>query len=206
MTKTDKINQNKSSSEDKVENNLGQETENSIDKDISATKTETTEDKLKITEDKLLRTMAEMENSRRRFEKERQDAFEFGGFSFAKESLSLLDNIDRAVDSFKNDNNLKNNKDLDKIIDAINVIKNDLVSIFQKNNIDHIQCMGKKFDPNFHQAMLEIEDDTKDASTVVQEIQKGYMMKDRLLRPSLVGVTKKKTKKDTKTSNNGEKK
>ena len=206
MTKTDKINQNKSPSEDKVENNLSQETENSISKDISATKKETTEDKLKITEDKLLRTMAEMENSRRRFEKERQDAFEYGGFSFAKESLSLLDNIDRAIDSFKNDNNLKNNKDLDKIIDAINVIKNDLVSIFKKNNIEHIQCMNKKFDPNFHQAMLEIEDDTKDGSTVVQEIQKGYMMKDRLLRPSLVGVTKKRTKKDEKTSNNGEKK
>ena len=206
MTKTDKINQNKSPSEDKVENNLSQETENSISKDISATKKETTEDKLKITEDKLLRTMAEMENSRRRFEKERQDAFEYGGFSFAKESLSLLDNIDRAIDSFKNDNNLKNNKDLDKIIDAINVIKNDLVSIFKKNNIEHIQCMNKKFDPNFHQAMLEIEDDTKDGSTVVQEIQKGYMMKDRLLRPSLVGVTKKRTKKDEKTSNKGEKK
>jgi molecular chaperone GrpE len=202
MAKTDKINENKSPSEDDGENNLDQKAEDSINKDNGTEKEESVEDKLKITEDKLLRTMAEMENSRRRFERERQDAFEFGGFSFAKESLSLLDNIDRAVDSFKNDNNLKNNKDLDKIIDAINVIKNDLVSIFKKNNIEPIQCINKKFDPNFHQAMLEIEDDTKDASTVVQEMQKGYMMKDRLLRPSLVGVTKKKVEKEAKTSNN----
>jgi len=198
MIKTDKINKNKISSEDK--------SENTIDKDNSSKKEERPEDKVKVIEDKLLRTMAEMENSRRRFEKERQDAFEFGGFSFAKESLSLLDNIDRAVNSFKNDNNLKNNKDLDKIIEAIEVIKNDLVSIFKKNNIEPIECINKKFDPNFHQAMLEIEDDSKDASTVVQEIQKGYMMKDRLLRPSLVGVTKKRVKKDDKTSNNMAKK
>ena len=165
---------------------------------------ETVEEKLKSTEEKLLRTLAEMENQRRRFEKERQEAFEFGGFNLARESLSLLDNIDRAINSFKNDENLKNNKDLNKIIDGIEIVKQDLVSIFKKNGITPIECMNKKFDPNFHQAMLELEDSTKDAGTVVQEIQKGYMMKERLLRPSLVGVTKKReenaenTKKDEK--------
>ena len=164
------------------------------------------DEKLKITEDKLLRSMAEMENQRRRFEKERDEAFEFGGFNFAKESLSLLDNIDRATDSFKNDENLKSNKDLDKIIDAIEVIKKDLVSIFNKNGIELIKCINKKFDPNFHQAMLEVEDNVKEPGTVVQEIQKGYMMKGRLLRPSLVGVTKKMAEKpEEKDKNKGKK-
>mgnify|MGYP001174564284 CR=1 FL=1 len=164
------------------------------------------DEKLKISEDKLLRSMAEMENQRRRFEKERDEAFEFGGFNFAKESLSLLDNIDRATDSFKNDENLKSNKDLDKIIDAIEVIKKDLVSIFNKNGIELIKCINKKFDPNFHQAMLEVEDNVKEPGTVVQEIQKGYMMKGRLLRPSLVGVTKKIAEKpEEKDKNKGKK-
>ena len=160
---------------------------------------ESTEDKLKVAEEKLLRTLAEMENQRRRFEKERQEAFEFGGYNFAKESLSLLDNIDRAINSFKNDEKLQNNKDLDKIIDVIENVKKDLVSIFKKNGIEVIECLEKKFDPNFHQAMLEIEDSSKDSGIVVQEIQKGYMMKDRLLRPSLVGVTKIQAKKEEKT-------
>ena len=159
---------------------------------------ETIEDKLKTIEEKLLRTMAEMENQRRRFEKERQEAFEFGGFNFARESLSLLDNIDRATTSFKNDENLKNNKDLDKIIDGIEIIKKDLVSIFKKNGIEPIDCINKKFDPNFHQAMLEVENNTKEPGTVVQEIQRGYMMKGRLLRPSLVGVAKKREEKGQK--------
>ena len=154
--------------------------------------------------------MADMENQRKRFEKERQEAFEFGGFNFARESLSLLDNIDRATDSFRNDEKLKNNKDLDKIIDAIEIIKKDLISIFKKNGIETIDCKNKKFDPNFHQAMLEVEDSTKEPGTVVQEMQKGYMMKDRLLRPSLVGVTKKSEEKEEKTATdknkNGEKK
>ena len=160
---------------------------------------ESTEDKLKAAEEKLLRTLAEMENQRRRFEKERQEAFEFGGYNFAKESLSLLDNIDRAINSFKNDEKLQNNKDLDKIIDGIEIVKKDLVSIFKKNGIEVIECLEKKFDPNFHQAMLEIEDSSKDSGIGVQEIQKGYMMKDRLLRPSLVGVTKIQAKKEEKT-------
>ena len=157
-------------------------------------KEESTEEKLKTTQDKLLRAMAEMENQRRRFEKEKQEAFEFGGFNFAAESLPLIDNIDRAVISFKNDESLKDNKDLNKIIDSIEIIKKDLVSTFKKNGIEAIECFNKKFDPNYHQAMLEVESNTKEPGTVVQEIQKGYMMKNRLLRPSLVGVAKKDTK------------
>ena len=155
-------------------------------------KVETPEEKLKSTQEKLLRSMAEMENQRRRFEKEKQEAFEFGGFNFAAESLSLIDNIDRAITSFQNDESLKNNKDLDKIIDSIEIVKKDLVSIFKKNGIVPIECINKKFDPNFHQAMIEVENNTKEPGTVVQEIQKGYLMKDRLLRPSLVGVAKKR--------------
>ena len=161
-------------------------------------KEETPEEKLKATQEKLLRTMAEMENQRRRFEKEKQEAFEFGGFNFAAESLSLIDNIDRAIISFKNDESLKNNKDLNKIIDGIEIVKKDLVSIFKKNGVEQIECINKKFDPNFHQAMLEVENNTKEPGTVVQEIQKGYMMKDRLLRPSLVGVAKKREEKEKK--------
>ena len=173
---------------------------------VEEKKEETTEDKLVIVQDKLLRTMAEMENQRRRFEKEKKEAFEFGGFNFAGESLLLLDNIDRAIMSFRNDENLKNNKDLNKIIDGIEVVKKDLVSIFKKNGIESIECINKKFDPNFHQAMLEVENNTKEAGTVVQEIQKGYMMKDRLLRPSLVSVTKKREEKLEKTDKKSEKK
>ena len=171
------------------------------DKDLK----ETPEQKLKTIEEKLLRTLAEMENQRRRFEKERQEAFEFGGYNFAKESLALLDNLDRAISSFKSDEKLKDSKDLDKIIDGIEIIKNDLVSIFKKNGIEHINCINKKFDPNYHQAMLEIEDPNKETGIVVQEIQKGYMMKDRLLRPSLVGVTKKKEEKADKTTKDNKK-
>ena len=165
-------------------------------------KVETSEEKLKSTQEKLLRSLAEMENQRRRFEKEKQEAFEFGGFNFAAESLSLIDNIDRAITSFKNDESLKNNKDLDKIIDSIEIVKKDLVSIFKKNGIVPIECINKKFDPNFHQAMIEVENNTKEPGTVVQEIQKGYLMKDRLLRPSLVGVAKKREE----NIKNGEKK
>ena len=166
---------------------------------------ESAEDKLKSTEEKLLRTLAEMENQRRRFEKERDEAFEFGGFNFARESLAIIDNIDRAILSFRNDEKLKDNKDLDKIIDGIEIVKKDLISIFKKNGIETINCINKKFDPNFHQAMLEIENDSKEAGTVLQEIQKGYMMKDRLLRPSLVGVAKKKDKTTQKTNGQNEK-
>jgi len=161
---------------------------------------EAADDKLKVIEEKLLRLMAEMENQRRRFEKERQEAYEFGGFNLAKESLSILDNLDRAIISFKNDNVLKNSKDLDKFIEGINIVKKDLVVIFKKNNIEPIECINKKFDPDYQQAMLEVEDNTKETGIVVQEIQRGYMMGNRLLRPSLVGVSKKKEEKDAKTN------
>ena len=200
MTKSDKKKVEETLSESKEENQKYEK----VEKENAPPKEETVEDKLKVVQEKLLRTMAEMENQRRRFEKEKKEAFEFGGFNFAGESLSLLDNIDRAIISFKNDENLKNNKNLNKIIDGIEIVKQDLVSIFKKNGITPIECINKKFDPNFHQAMLEIEDNTKEAGTVIQEIQKGFMMKDRLLRPSFVGVTKKReenvenTKKDEK--------
>ena len=199
MTKSEEKEQAKTPSKDESE------TQN-IEEKVSSIKEETPEEKLKITQDKLLRTMAEMENQRRRFEKEKQEAFEFGGFNFASESLLLLDNIDRAISSFKNDESLKNNKDLNKIIDGIEIVKKDLVSIFKKNGIEAIECINKKFDPNFHQAMLELEDNTKEAGTVVQEMQKGYMMKNRLLRPSLVGVTKKREEKEEKSGKKTEKK
>ena len=192
MTKSDKKEQEKTTSKDDV----GAQKE---EEKVTPIKEETPEEKLKNTQDKLLRTMAEMENQRRRFEKEKQEAFEFGGFNFASESLLLIDNIDRAILSFKNDESLKNNKDLNKIIDGIEIVKKDLVSIFKKNGIEAIECLNKKFDPNFHQAMLELEDNTKEAGTVVQEMQKGYMMKSRLLRPSLVGVTKKREEKPEKS-------
>ena len=173
--------------------------DNDLDKkEEEIKKEESVEEKLKSTQEKLLRTMAEMENQRKKFEKEKEEAFEFGGFNFARESLSLLDNIDRAITSFKNDENLKDNKDLSKIIDGIDVIKKDLISIFKRSGIESIECINKKFDPNFHQAMLEIENNTKESGIVIQEIQKGYMMKDRLLRPSLVGVTKKTPEKANK--------
>jgi len=199
MTKSDKKKEEKAVPENKEPKSELKEIKEDIKKE------ENLEDKLKTVEEKLLRTMAEMENRRRRFEKERQEAFEFGGFNFARESLSLLDNIDRATASFKNDENLKNNKDLDKIIEGIEVVKKDLISIFKKNGIELIECMNKKFDPNFHQAMLELEDNTKESGTVVQEIQKGYMMKDRLLRPSLVGVTKKRVENSEKATKDKQK-
>ncbi len=153
------------------------------------------EEKLKIAEDKLLRSLAEIENQRRRFEKEIKDAFEFGSFNFAKESLAILDNLQRAKDAIKNDNVLKDNQDLDKFLDNINIIEKDLVSIFEKNNIKKINAKDKKFDPNIHQAMTEIEDEKSEAGTVLQEIQPGYMLGERLLRPALVGVAKKKNAK-----------
>ena len=168
-------------------------------------KEKTVEEKLKESEEKLLRSLAEIENQRRRFEKEIKDAFEFGSFNFAKESLAILDNLQRAKDAIKNDEKLKDNKDLDKFLENINIIKKDLVSIFERNRIIKIDTNKKKFDPNFHQAMLEVEDHSKESGLVVQEIQKGYMMKGRLLRPSMVGVTKKSEKNSEKGVNNSKK-
>ena len=154
------------------------------------------EEKLKETEDKLLRSLAEIENQRRRFEKEIKDAFEFGSFNFAKESLAILDNLQRAKEAIKNDSSLKENKDLEKFLENISVIEKDLVSIFEKNNIRKIEAKGKIFDPNLHQAMAEIEDSNFKSGDVVQEIQPGYMLGERLLRPALVAVAKKKNGKN----------
>ena len=154
------------------------------------------EEKLTESEDKLLRSLAEIENQRRRFEKEIKDAFEFGSFNFAKESLAILDNLQRAKLAIKNDEVLKNNKDLDKFLENITVIEKDLVSIFEKNRIKKINTQNNKFDPNLHQAMSEVEDETAETGAILQEIQPGYMLGERLLRPALVAVAKKKTTKN----------
>ena len=145
-------------------------------------------------EDKLTRSFAEMENQRRRFEKEKEDAFHYGGFTFAREALNLLDNLERSKESLQNDEALKNTDALKKISEHLNIIHNDMINIFKKNGIEPIIALNKKLDPNIHQAMIEIEDDNKDIGTIIKEIQKGFMMKDRLLRPSLVGVSKKANK------------
>ena len=178
------------------------------DQDTSTEKVEelTIDQKLKDTEDKLLRSLAEIENQRRRFEKEIKDAFEFGSFNFARESLAILDNLQRAKSAIKNDEILKSNKDLDKFLENISVIEKDLISIFEKNKITKIEAKGKKFDPNIHQAMAEIEDDMSEVGSIVQEIQPGYMLGERLLRPALVGVAKKKnTKNEEKKAEKREK-
>jgi len=176
--------------------------ENTKEKSSEKTKEITAEEKIRDLEDKLTRTFAEMENQRRRFEKEREDAFEYGGFSFAKEALNLIDNLERSKSSLENDEILKNTDALKKIINHIEIILKDTISIFKKNNIEQIKSINEKLDPNLHQAMLEIEDDSKEAGTIVQEIQKGFTMKDRLLRPSLVGVSKKKEGNDEKDEEN----
>ena len=162
----------------------------------------TPEEKISELEDKVARTFAEMENQRRRFEKEKEDAFEYGGYSFAKEALSLIDNLDRSKHVLENDEKLKETEALKKIIDHLDIIKKDLLTVFEKNNIKPIDSLNKRLDPNLHQAMMEIEDDTKEPGTIIQEIQKGFTIKDRLLRPTLVGVSKKITKKEEKTSEN----
>ena len=187
MSKNNKENQ-------ELQNNDEAET-SEIEKKNEDTKV-TTDEKLKETEEKLLRSLAEIENQRRRFEKEIKDAFEFGSFNFAKESLAILDNLQRAKVAIKNDEKFKNNKDLEKFLENINIIEKDLVSIFEKNRIKKIEVIGKKFDPNFHQAMSEIEDDIKIPGTILHEIQTGYMLGDRLLRPALVSISKKKADND----------
>ena len=157
---------------------------------------ETIEQKLKNTEDKLLRSLAELENQEEDLKKEIKDAFDYGSFNFAKESLAILDNLQRAKEAIKNDNILKENKDLEKFLENISIIEKDLISIFEKNKIKKIETKGKKFDPNLHQAMAEVEDDKSEAGTIINEIQGGYMLGDRLLRPALVGVSKKKSSKN----------
>ena len=162
------------------------------------------EEKILELEDKLARTFAEMENQRRRYEKERDDAYEYGGFSFAKEALNLIDNFERSKNILENDETLKNSEALKKTLEHFNVIYKDLMSVFSKNNIKPIESLNKKLDPNFHQAMIEIEDDQKEPGTIIQEIQKGFTLKERLLRPSLVGVSKKTENKDKKDQENKE--
>ena len=205
-----KENENNNKSEEK--NIEPQENNSEINSEKSEDKKEelSPEEEIENLKDKIARTFAEMENQRRRFEKEKDDAFEYGGFAFARESLNLLDNLERSKVSLENDEKLKNTETLKKVIDHLNVINKDILSIFKKNNIEPIKSINEKLDPNLHQAMMEIEDDTKEPGTIVQEIQKGFMMKDRLLRPSLVGVSKKKLEKEEsevkKSEENKEKK
>ena len=199
----------------KKSDNIGEDVENSsVDKDLLNDNEDNTitedlketkvspEEEINILKDKLTRTYAEMENQRRRHEKEKDEAFEYGGFGFAKECLNLLDNLERSKTSLENDEVLKNSDALNKIIEHINIINKDMLSIFKRNNIEPINAINKKLDPNMHQAMMEVEDDSKDQGTIVQEIQKGFTMKDRLLRPSLVAVSKKKVNKNEKNQEN----
>ncbi len=190
------INQNQKFEEE----NLNAENKHESKQEPNKEKDESTpEEKIAELEDKVARTFAEMENQRRRFEKEKEDAFEYGGYSFAKEALKLIDNLDRSKHVLENDDKLKETDALNKTLEHLEIIKRDLISIFEKNNIKPIDSLNKKLDPNFHQAMIEIEDDTKEPGTIIQEIQKGFTIKDRLLRPSLVGVSKKVPKKEDKT-------
>ena len=190
----DKSNDTENISNEEIKENDKEDTQISAEEEILSLK------------DKVNRIYAESENQRRRFEKEKEEAFEYGGFSFAKETLNLLDNLERSKVSLENDETLKNTAGVKKLIDHIDIINKDMISIFKKNNIEPIKAIGQKLDPNIHQAMMEVEDDEKEQGTIVQEIQKGFMMKDRLLRPSLVGVSKKKVKKDEKSQENQQKK
>ena len=180
------------------------EIKNSEEKEVK--KQQTPEEKIKDLEDKVTRIYADMENQRRRYEKEKEEAFEYGGFSFARESLNLIDNLERSKVALQNDNELKNTEALKKIIEHLEIINKDMLSILKKNNIEVIKSINEKLDPNFHQAMMEVEDDAKDPGTIVQEIQKGFMMKDRLLRPALVCVSKKTQKSNENTEKNDQKK
>jgi molecular chaperone GrpE len=185
-----------------VQNN---EAEKNTSKDSAEVKEITLEEKILELEDKLKRAFAEMENQRRRFEKEKEDAFNYGGFTFAKETLNLIDNLERSKQILENDEMLKNTEALKKTLDHFDIINKDMISILSKNGITSLDSVGKKLDPNLHQAMMEIDDDQKEPGTIIQEIQKGFMMKDRLLRPSLVGVSKKTEKEEEKSEENKEK-
>ena len=207
LKKEEENNKSEEKNLDNQEDNSKNSDENLEDKEEK--KELSPEEELDSLKDKLARTFAEMENQRRRFEKEKEDAFEYGGFTFARESLNLLDNLERSKLSLENDEKLKNTETLKKVIDHLEVINKDILSIFKKNNIEPIKSINEKLDPNLHQAMMEIEDDSKEPGTIIQEIQKGFMMKDRLLRPSLVGVSKKKLEEENdnkKSEENKEKK
>jgi molecular chaperone GrpE len=201
MEKEENLNQENIKSETSNENN---EADKKSDDNKEEKKELTPEERIKELEDKLARTFAEMENQRRRFEKEKDDAYEYGGFAFAKEALNLIDNLARSKLILESDDALKDTEALKKTLEHFDIINKDLISIFTKNNIKPIDCLNKKLDPNLHQAMMEIEDDQKEPGTIVQEVQKGFMIKDRLLRPSLVGVSKKTEKKEEKSEENKE--
>ena len=185
------------------EESLDTETKQDREEELKKeTKDPSPEEKIAELEDKVARAFAEMENQRRRFEKEKEEAFEYGGYSFAKEALNLIDNLERSKQVLETDEKLKGTEALDKSLEHLNIIQKDTISIFEKNNIKPIESLNKKLNPNFHQAMMEIEDDTKEPGTIIQEIQRGFTIKDRLLRPSLVGVSKKTTKKEEKIEEN----
>jgi len=214
MEKEENLNQDDNTKQSTEDNSntekLLKEDQTNINKDemsAEATPEETEaspEEKIKELEDKLARTFAEMENQRRRFEKEKDDAFDYGGFTFAKEALNLIDNLERSKLILESDETLKETEALKKTLEHLEIINKDLISIFTKNNIRPIDCLNKKLDPNLHQAMMEIEDDEKEPGTIIQEVQKGFMIKERLLRPSLVGVSKKKDQKDEENKENKE--
>jgi len=182
-----------------VKEPTSEDVEQDSKEEIELAKEITPEEKIKELEDKLVRTFAEMENQRRRFEKEREDAFSYGGFAFAKETLSLIDNLERSKQILESDETLKDTDALKKTLEHFSIINKDMISILSKNGITPVDSIGKKLNPNIHQTMMEIDDDQKEAGTIVQEIQKGFMMKDRLLRPSLVGISKKSEKKEDKS-------
>jgi molecular chaperone GrpE len=207
MEKEENLNQENNKSETSNENNEADkksDDNNEENKIVEEEKELTPEERIKELEDKLARTFAEMENQRRRFEKEKDDAYEYGGFAFAKEALNLIDNLARSKLILESDDALKDTEALKKTLEHFDIINKDLISIFTKNNIKPIDCLNKKLDPNLHQAMMEIEDDQKEPGTIVQEVQKGFMIKERLLRPSLVGVSKKTEKKEDKSEDNKE--
>jgi len=206
MEKEENLNQENASKEPSEENNKPEDQTEKVEESSSTEEKKEISPEGKITEleDKLARTFAEMENQRRRFEKEKNDAFDYGGFAFAKEALNLIDNLTRSKLILESDETLKNTEALKKTLEHFDIIEKDLISTFNKNNIKPIDCLNKKLDPNLHQAMMEIEDDQKEPGTIIQEVQKGFMIKDRLLRPSLVGVSKKSGKKDEKVEENKE--
>tara|TARA_B100001540_G_scaffold303261_1_gene311672 strand:+ start:113 stop:742 length:630 start_codon:yes stop_codon:yes gene_type:complete len=204
MEKEQEQNQKNKQDQDQKSEELKDSNQETLKTEDEEKKELTPEEKIIELEDKLVRTFAEMENQRRRFEKEKEEAFDYGGFTFAREALNLIDNLERSKQILKNDESLKNSKVLKKTLEHLDVIYKDTISIFSKNNIKPIESLNKKLDPNLHQAMMEIEDDQKEVGTIVQEIQKGFTIKDRLLRPSLVGVSKKSQNRDEKNKENKE--
>ena len=204
MEKEQDLKENTDSSTSETEINKAED-QKEVESKKEEKKEVTPEEKIKELDEKLARTFAEMENQRRRFEKEKEEAFEYGGFAFAKEALNLIDNLERSKQILKNDDTLKNSEALKKMLEHFDIINKDLISVFSKNNIKPIESLNKKLDPNFHQAMMEVEDNQKEAGTIIQEIQKGFTIKNRLLRPSLVGVSKKSKENNKENEENKEK-